>query len=137
MAGKKSKFGFFISEEGSFRRIAEELGMIKLNEQPLRYARHPLVYLVEVADDICYQMMDIEDAHKLKILTTDETKSLLLSYFDDERKAHMEQTLKIVSDVNEQIAYLRSSVIGLLIRECTQAFWITKSRYWRVSLRVH
>lgn len=122
MAGKKSKFGFFISEEGSFRRIAEELGMIKLNEQPLRYARHPLVYLVEVADDICYQMMDIEDAHKLKILTTDETKSLLLSYFDDERKAHMEQTLKIVSDVNEQIAYLRSSVIGLLIRECTQAF---------------
>lgn len=122
LAGKKSKFGFFISEEGSFRRIAEELGMIKLNEQPLRYARHPLVYLVEAADDICYQMMDIEDAHKLKILTTDETKSLLLSYFDDERKAHMEQTLKIVSDVNEQIAYLRSSVIGLLIRECTQAF---------------
>ena len=122
LAGKKSKFGFFISEEGSFRRIAEELGMIKLNEQPLRYARHPLVYLVEAAHDICYQMMDIEDAHKLKILTTDETKSLLLSYFDDERKAHMEQTLKIVSDVNEQIAYLRSSVIGLLIRECTQAF---------------
>lgn len=122
LAGKKSKFGFFISEEGSFRRIAEELGMIKLNEQPLRYARHPLVYLVEAADDICYQMMDIEDAHKLKILTTDETKSLLLSYFDDERKAHMEHTLKIVSDVNEQIAYLRSSVIGLLIRECTQAF---------------
>ena len=122
LAGKKSKFGFFISEEGSFRRIAEELGMIKLNEHPLRYARHPLVYLVEAADDICYQMMDIEDAHKLKILTTDETKSLLLSYFDDERKAHMEQTLKIVSDVNEQIAYLRSSVIGLLIRECTQAF---------------
>lgn len=122
LAGKKSKFGFFISEGGSFRRIAEELGMIKLNEQPLRYARHPLVYLVEAADDICYQMMDIEDAHKLKILTTDETKSLLLSYFDDERKAHMEQTLKIVSDVNEQIAYLRSSVIGLLIRECTQAF---------------
>ena len=122
LAGKKSKFGFFISEEGSFRRIAEELGMIKLNEQPLRYARHPMVYLLEAADDICYQMMDIEDAHKLKILTTDETKSLLLSYFDDERKAHMEQTLKIVSDVNEQIAYLRSSVIGLLIRECTQAF---------------
>ena len=122
LAGKKSKFGFFISGEGSFRRIAEELGMIKLNEHPLRYARHPLVYLVEAADDICYQMMDIEDAHKLKILTTDETKSLLLSYFDDERKAHMEQTLKIVSDVNEQIAYLRSSVIGLLIRECTQAF---------------
>lgn len=122
LAGRKSKFGFFASEEESFRRIAEELGMTKLNERPLKYARHPLVYLVEAADDICYQMMDIEDAHKLKILTTDETKDLLLSYFDDARKAHREETLKIVNDVNEQIAYLRSSVIGLLIRECTQAF---------------
>ena len=122
LAGQKQKFGFFISEEASFRRIAEELGMMKLNDLPLKYTRHPLVYLVEAADDICYQMMDIEDAHKLKILTTDETKGLLLSYFNDARKAHMEQTLKIVSDINEQIAYLRSCVIGLLIRECTQAF---------------
>ena len=79
LAGKKSKFGFFITEEESFRRIAEELGMEKQNNAPLKYARHPLVYLVEAADDICYQMMDIEDAHKLKILTTQETKELLLS----------------------------------------------------------
>ena len=122
LAGKKSKFGFFTSEEESFRRIAEELGMKKLGDSPLKYARHPLVYLVEAADDICYQMMDIEDAHKLKILTTQETQDLLLSYFSDERKAHRLQTLKIVSDTNEQIAYLRSSVIGLLIRECVQAF---------------
>jgi dGTP_triPase: putative dGTPase len=49
-----------------------------LNEHPLKYARHPLVYLVEAADDICYQMMDIEDAYKLKILTTEETKELLM-----------------------------------------------------------
>lgn len=122
LAGKKSKFGFFTSEEESFRRIAEELGMKKLGDSPLKHARHPLVYLVEAADDICYQMMDIEDAHKLKILTTQETQDLLLSYFSDERKAHRLQTLKIVSDTNEQIAYLRSSVIGLLIRECVQAF---------------
>ena len=128
LAGQKQKFGFFISEEKSFRRIAEELGMTKLNEQPLKYARNPLVYLVEAADDICYQMMDIEDAHKLKILTTDETKGLLLSYFDDTHKAHMEETLKIVSDINEQIAYLRSCVIGLLIRECTQAFLDNEER---------
>ena len=98
LAGTKSKFG------------------------PLKYARHPLVYLVEAADDICYQMMDIEDAHKLKILTTQETQDLLLAYFPDERKAHILDTLKIVSDTNEQIAYLRSSVIGLLIGECTRAF---------------
>lgn len=122
LAGKKLKFGFFTTEEESFRRVAEELGMKKLNDSPLKYARHPLVYLVEAADDICYQMMDIEDAHKLKILTTQETQELLLSYFPDERKAHMLRTLNIVSDINEQIAYLRSCVIGLLIRECTRAF---------------
>lgn len=122
LAGNKSKFGFFVSEEESYRRIADELGIKKLNDSPLRYARHPLVYLVEAADDICYQLMDIEDAHKLKILTTEEVKSLLLAYFDDHRQSHMQQTLSIVSDVNEQIAYLRSSVIGLLIEECVRVF---------------
>ena len=102
--------------------------MKKLNDSPLKYARHPFVYLVEAADDICYQMMDIEDAHKLKILTTQETQELLLSYFPDERKAHILDTFKIVSDTNEQIAYLRSSVIGLLIGECTQAFLNNEAR---------
>ncbi|WP_291530069.1 deoxyguanosinetriphosphate triphosphohydrolase [Bacteroides sp. UBA939] len=122
LANKKPKFGFFTTEEEGFRRIAEELGMERLSDSPLKYARHPLVYLVEAADDICYQMMDIEDAHKLKILTTQETQDLLLSYFSDERKGSLRRTLDIVSDVNEQIAYLRSCVIGLLIKECTQAF---------------
>ena len=122
LAGNKSKFGFFVSEEESFRRIAEELGMKKISDSPLRYARYPLVYLVEAADDICYQMMDIEDAHKLKILTTDEVKSLLLAYFSEERQQHIQETLNRVSDVNEQIAYLRSSVIGLLIEECVRVF---------------
>ena len=122
LAGNKSKFGFFTSEEEGFRRIATELGLIQLNDHPLKYARHPLVYLVEAADDICYQMMDIEDAHKLKILTTEETKELLLAYFSDERKEHIRKTFNIVSDNNEQIAYLRSSVIGLLIKECTKVF---------------
>ena len=122
LAGKKSKFGFFVSEEQSFQKIATELGLTQLNDHPLKYARHPLVYLVEAADDICYQMMDIEDAHKLKILTTEETKKLLMSYFSEERQKHIRQTFHIVSDTNEQIAYLRSSVIGLLIRECTRVF---------------
>ena len=122
LAGKKSKFGFFTTEEESYRRIAEELGIKRLNDRPLKYARHPLVFLVEAADDICYQMMDLEDAHKLKILTAEETQQLLLNFFPEERQAHMRKTLEIVSDVNEQIAYLRSSVIGLLIGECVRAF---------------
>lgn len=122
LAGRKPKFGFFVSEEEAFRRVAAELGLIQLNDQPSKYARHPLVYLVEAADDICYQMMDIEDAHKLKILTTQETKDLLLSYFPNERQARIHETFGLVSDTNEQIAYLRSSVIGLLIKECTRVF---------------
>ena len=122
LAGNKSKFGFFTTEEETFRRIADELGLLKLQDAPLRYARHPLVYLVEAADDICYQIMDIEDAYKLKILTLAETQDLLLSYFDEERQEHRRKILRMVSDNNEQIAYLRSSVIGLLIRECTAAF---------------
>ncbi|MDR0962091.1 MAG: dNTP triphosphohydrolase [Mediterranea sp.] len=122
LAGEKLKFGFFTSEEESYGRIADELGITRLHNAPLKYARHPLVYLVEAADDICYQMMDIEDAHKLKILTTEETKSLLMAYFNERRQAHILRTFELVSDINEQIAYLRSSVVGLLIAECTNAF---------------
>ena len=84
-AGKKGKFGFFCFEEHYYRRIADELGIRRLSAdgEPLRYARHPLVYLVEAADDICYEIMDIEDAHKLRILSFDETMQLLLGFFDN------------------------------------------------------
>ena len=124
LAGKKSKFGLFLSEEADYQKIARELGIIQLSkpDEPLRYARHPLVYLVEAADDICYQMMDIEDAHKLKLLTHDETKGLYMLFFDEKRKKRIEEVCRIVTDVNEQIAYLRSSVIGALIKECTRVF---------------
>ena len=54
-----------------------------------KYARHPLVYLVEAADDICYEIMDIEDSHKLKILSYEETESLLLGFFDEEEQQHI------------------------------------------------
>ncbi|MBR2377932.1 MAG: dehydrogenase, partial [Bacteroidaceae bacterium] len=74
------------------------------------------------ADDICYQIMDIEDAHKLKILTTSETQELLLGFFDEAQLPHIKEVLKIADDTNEQIAYLRSRVIGLLIDECSQLF---------------
>jgi dGTPase len=66
--------------------------------------------------------MDIEDAHKLRILTTDETKNLMLNFFDEKRKSRIQETMNIVTDVNEQISYLRSSVIGKLIDQCSDAF---------------
>ena len=119
---KKQKFGFFDSEKADFEKIAVELGIPRSSLNPNRYARHPLVYLVEAADDICYQIMDIEDAHKLKILTSDETKELFLAYFDEKRKARILETMKMVTDINEQISYLRSSVIGQLIDQCSVVF---------------
>jgi len=119
---KKQKFGFFDSEKADFEKIATELGIPHLPDNENRYARHPLVYLVEAADDICYQIMDIEDAHKLRILTSDETKNLFLGFFNAERRARRQETLLMVTDVNEQIAYLRSSVIGQLIEECSAVF---------------
>jgi dGTPase len=119
---KKQKFGFFDSEKSDFEKIAIELGIPQSPENPSRFARYPLVYLVEAADDICYQIMDIEDAHKLKILTTNETISLFLGYFDEHRKERILETMQMVTDENEQIAYLRSSVIGKLIDQCSTVF---------------
>ena len=117
------KFGFFQSEVPIYKRIAEELGIPQLqSETGLRFVRHPFVYLVEAADDICYEIMDIEDAHKLKILNKEETEGLLLAFFEPERKAAIEQNMEHVTDENERIVYLRSCVIGCLESECAKAF---------------
>lgn len=118
--GQKGKFGFFTTERDIFERVANEVGLIKIEEE--RYCRHPLVYLMEAADDICYQIMDIEDAHKLKILTTETVKGLFLDFFDEKRQQHILDVLKVVTDLNEQIVYLRSCVIGTLIDECSALF---------------
>ena len=125
LAGSKRKFGFFHSEVDDYERIARELGIIRLPspDGTVRYARYPLVYLVEAADDICYQVMDIEDAHKLKLLTTDETKHLFLAYFGEEQQHHIEERMgQLIDDVNEQIVYLRSCVINCLEQQCVRAF---------------
>ena len=124
LAGKKSKFGYFVSEMDDYLKIAEELGIKRLStegEVPL-YARHPLVFLVEAADDICYQMMDIEDAYKLKLLTPRETKELYQLFLSEKQKARVDEVFRLVSDENEQIAYLRATVIGILVKECTKVF---------------
>ena len=125
-AGKKDKFGFFQSEKEIFRTIAGELGLDNTAPEPLKYVRHPLVYLVEAADDICYQIMDFEDAHKLKILPYKEIKNLYLNFYDKEKDSSalegIHKTLKEVTDPNEQIAYLRAGVISLLVKDCLSVF---------------
>ena len=125
-AGKKGKFGFFDCEKASYRKIAEELGIPCKSEagEPLRYARHPLVYLVEAADDICYEIMDLEDAHKLKILSHEETMRLLLDFFDEETQEKILHRIEEegVTDNNEKVVYLRACVIGKLENECVGVF---------------
>jgi dGTPase len=122
LSGEKGKFGFFVSEENNYKKIAGDLGILQLNENPLKFVRYPLVYLVEAADDICYQIMDIEDAHKLKIISTDECIGLFLNFFADKKRERISNVMEMVGDTNEKIAYLRSSVIGLLIDECSRIF---------------
>lgn len=139
-AGHKPKFGYFQAEEESFLRVAEKLGLEEIQiegsleleaptsllfpeKRPCRYCRHPLCFLVEAADDICYQIMDIEDAHNLKLLSTAETHELLLGFFPEgEVRDKVIRGLRYVPDINEQIGYLRSRVIGTLVYECTQVF---------------
>lgn len=120
----KNKFGFFTTEKDDFIKIADTLGMIRYDEPDgkVHYARHPAVYIVEAADDICYEVMDIEDAHKLKILPTDQVINLLLSYFTEDRQARMKKVMESVKDPNEKIAYLRSSVIGTLVEAAAKVF---------------
>jgi len=123
---KKGKFGFFVSEQETFQRLADEMGIICISDpgQPLRFVRHPLVYLVEAADDICYEIMDLEDAHKLKILSYEVVSQLMLDFFDEQTQQHILQRIvdENLTDRNEQIVYLRACVIGKLENECVKAF---------------
>ncbi len=118
------KFGFFSSEKADFIKVADELGMLPLPgpDGEVRYARHPLVYLVEAADDICYEVMDIEDAHKLGLLQTQEVVERFLAFFPKERRERMLSVMENVADPNERISYLRSSVIGCLVEVASTAF---------------
>ncbi len=126
LAGNHGKFGFFASETESYRKIADELGIFCKSApgEPLKYARHPLVYMVEAADDICYEIMDIEDSHKLKILSFAETEHLLLSFFNEEIQQKIRQRIidEELTDENEKVVYMRASVIGKLENECVAAF---------------
>lgn len=123
-AEKGGKFGFFDSEKNDFISIADELEMKKLSlpGEPIAYARHPLVYIVEAADDICYEVMDFEDSHKLKILPAEVITEHLMAFFDAKRRNEMLSVMKEIHDPNEKIAYLRSSVIGSLVEQCALAF---------------
>jgi len=120
----KQKFGFFQSDKENYLKIANALQIVQ-NEDG-SFCRHPLVYLVEAADDICYQIMDLEDAFKLGILSYDRINALFLNFYDPQAdRKHLERietTLQKVTDRNEQISFLRAGVIGKLTYESIHIF---------------
>lgn len=119
-AGKKGKFGFFEAERPLYERVARELGIRRFDDG--RFARHPIVWLMEAADDICYQIMDLEDAHRLHIISTEETADILLNFFRPEVRDRRLASMRRLEDPNEQIGYMRSRVIGELVGACARAF---------------
>jgi len=126
----KPKFGYFQSEKHDYQRIANQLGIHEKEGVSGVYCRHPLVYLVEAADDICYQIMDLEDAFKLGIMSYNQTREMYLAFYgaaDNKQLLSIENTLKRVTDKNEQIGYLRAGVIGKLIRESIAIFLENRS----------
>ncbi|MEC3881579.1 deoxyguanosinetriphosphate triphosphohydrolase [Parapedobacter sp. 10938] len=115
----RKKYGFFQSEQPAFKKIAEELGLFSENGQQIGYKRHPLVYLVEAADDICYNIIDLEDAHRLGILSYEEVANLLLPICGDNQ---LRGRLEGLGDSDSRISLLRAKAINTLIVACANAF---------------
>ncbi|MCQ2958945.1 MAG: deoxyguanosinetriphosphate triphosphohydrolase [Bacteroidales bacterium] len=121
------KYGVFQSEIPVLQTVAKELGLIQYEKSDTVFGRHPLVFLMEAADDICYQIVDLEDAHRLGIISTKDAKDLMMAFFDPQiDKAalnDLENALNDISDENEQMVILRSRTINKLITDCANVFW--------------
>ncbi|MDZ7848427.1 MAG: hypothetical protein U5L96_17660 [Owenweeksia sp.] len=100
--------------------------MKRHQDTPLSYHRHPFVYLVEAADDICYSIIDYEDAHRLGILSFEKVRHdfmALLRHNPREDEARIERNLAgLARDPNESVAYLRAKVINFLVNRCAAVF---------------
>lgn len=123
----RKKYGFFQSEKETIREIATELGMIVESTQPFIYKRHPFVYLVEAADDICYSIVDMEDAQRLGILSKELVRDAFLAIIQEigKDKNETQRTLKnfnMVEDDNEALAFLRAKVINTLVIAAARVF---------------
>lgn len=117
--GRKSqkKFGYFQSEKDAFNEMIDQLGLPALNEES--FTRHPLVFLVEAADDICYHVIDFEDGCRLNLVSFETVKNffaqILKERFDEKKLAK-------IGGENEKISVLRALVINQLIGEVSTEF---------------
>lgn len=123
----RKKYGYFKCDENIFLDVTKQLNMLKdESDESIAYIRHPFVYLVEAADDICYNIIDLEDSHRLGILSYDEVKNLLLQIVEQDSTCDItnvkNQLTEIQSDYNEAIAYLRAKAINILTIKCAEKF---------------
>ncbi len=124
IATKKS--GFFDSELQIYRSIAKTLGIPKKDGYENVYARHPFVYLTEAADDICYRVIDLEDAHRLHIVSLQTITELFYPFFAEESGYngldYLVQKVDSLVDDNQKVQYIRARWIGLMVGKLSQIF---------------
>ncbi|WP_395633060.1 deoxyguanosinetriphosphate triphosphohydrolase [Flavobacterium sp.] len=114
------KYGFFQSDVAFFKEVAEELGMIpNKTGADVGYERHPLAFLVEAADDICYTIIDFEDGINLGLVSEDYALEYLIKLVKDTIDAAKYQSLTTKED---RISYLRALAIGNLINDAVRVF---------------
>jgi dGTPase len=114
------KYGFFQSDKDFFKEVANELGLIpNKSGDDIGFERHPLAYLVEAADDICYTIIDFEDGINLGLVSEDFALEYLIKLVKDTIDTNKYQTLTTKED---RISYLRALAIGNLINEAVRIF---------------
>mgnify|MGYP005993226557 CR=1 FL=1 len=113
------KYGFFQSEKEAFMDLVSELGLLKKESSGLSYYRHPLAYLVEAADDICYTIIDFEDGINLGLIDEDYALEYMIMLVKDAIDSKKYHSLKHTKD---RISYLRALAIGVLINEAVAIF---------------
>ena len=120
----RKKFGFFQNEKETFLNIAKSVHLSQESEDPMIFKRHPFVWLVEAADDICYNIIDMEDAHRLGIVSTNDCENLFFDLIKSENQntKRVEDKLAILTNANERISYLRAKVINALINKSIQIY---------------
>ena len=114
------KFGFFQSEKQTFLSVAEELGLTQTREgSDISFSRHPLTYLVEAADDICYTIIDFEDGINLGLISEDYALEYLIKLVKDRINTKKYNTLSFKED---RLSYLRALAISTLISDAVDVF---------------
>ncbi|WP_343487847.1 dGTP triphosphohydrolase [Allomuricauda sp. d1] len=114
------KFGFFQSERSFFLEVADELGLRRKSDNPeTGFYRHPLTYLVEAADDICYTIIDFEDGINLGLISEDYALEYLIKLVKDRIDT---QKYNSMTQTDDRLSYLRALSISSLINEAVKVF---------------